>query len=283
MRFNLAVDRDSERSADLAHTVVTETPNAFDPAAPRPRPPIKTGATRKRRKRNYDIVGERPQTVAVGGRDLHRRHLGEIYGIIASVTTSSPDPWPVRPVAAVDVRGVAEALDDGDRDTAWWYDPSSGQVEPGVAEWIADEFDDDDEPDGPWPGADRVGRFSRRYDDMVTFASAVGDRRAGDLLQRALEGRGAFRRFRDTLHEFEDLVGPWRAYAQARSEVRAIDWLATRATSTLPTPRLATRPGTPRRRASSNRSGSTTGLLVEVDRVTGRWADIERTWTPVTR
>ena len=63
------------------------------------------------------------------------------------------------------------------------------------------------------------------YGDMVTFASAVSDRRAADLLQRALEGRGAFRRFRDTLHEFEDLVGPWRAYAQARSERRAIDWL----------------------------------------------------------
>ncbi|MET0661722.1 MAG: UPF0158 family protein, partial [Ilumatobacteraceae bacterium] len=63
------------------------------------------------------------------------------------------------------------------------------------------------------------------YEDMATFASAVSDRRAADLLHRALEGRGAFRRFRDTLHEFEDLVDPWRAYAQARSEQRAIDWL----------------------------------------------------------
>ncbi len=47
---------------------------------------------------------------------------------------------------------------------------------------------------------------------------------AAALLQRALEGRGAFRRFHDTLHEFEG--GPWRGFAQARSEARSIDWLA---------------------------------------------------------
>ncbi len=36
-----------------------------------------------------------------------------------------------RPIDAVDVRSVAEALDDGDRDTRWWYDLATGQVEPG--------------------------------------------------------------------------------------------------------------------------------------------------------
>ena len=41
-------------------------------------------------------------------------------------------PSEPRPLDGVDVRGVAEALDDGDRDTAWWYDPSTGQVELGV-------------------------------------------------------------------------------------------------------------------------------------------------------
>ncbi len=51
------------------------------------------------------------------------------------------------PIDAIDLPGVAETLDDGDRDTSWWYDPSTGQVELGVADWMADEFGGDDEPE----------------------------------------------------------------------------------------------------------------------------------------
>ena len=102
-----------------------------------------------------------------------------------------------RSLDGVDVRAVAEALDDGDPDTTWWYDPSTGQAEPGSAGWMADELGDDDDPEdrGLVPIDSNGSRAA--YDDMVTFASAVGDRRAADLLERALEGRGAFRRGRD--------------------------------------------------------------------------------------
>jgi Uncharacterised protein family (UPF0158) len=191
------------------------------------------------------------------------------HGIVGATTGPLP-------LDLVDVRSVAEALDDGDHDTVWWYDPSTGQVEPGVSEWIADDFDDVDEPaDRGLLPIDSAGSRAA-YDDMVTFASAVGDRRAGDLLERALEGRGAFRRFRDTLHEFADLVGPWSAFAQARSETRAIDWLASEghvdpADAVAAT---ATRDAT----ASSvlESVGQDTGLRVEVAEITARWADIER-------
>jgi hypothetical protein len=182
-----------------------------------------------------------------------------------------------RPIEAIDVRGVAEVLDDGDRDTRWWYDPSSGQVEPGVADWMAAEFGDDDEPEdrGLVPIESHGSRAA--YDDMATFASAVGDHRAPDLLQRALEGRGAFRRFRDTMHEFEDLVGPWRAFAQARSEGRAIDWLADEGHVD---PAGAEAAAAIRVAAASSvlaSVGHSTGLCVEVTELAGRWADIERT------
>ena len=178
---------------------------------------------------------------------------------------------------AVDVRGVAEALDDGDRDTAWWYDPSTGQVEPGVAEWMVDAFGDDDEPEerGLVPIESHGSRAA--YDDMVTFASAVSDRRASDLLQRALEGRGAFRRFRDTLDEFEDLVRPWRAFAQERSEIRAIDWLVNEGHVD---PADAEVAAAARHAAASSlleSVGHGSGLSLDVTELAGRWADIERT------
>ena len=274
--MTLAVDRDSERSADLAHTVVTETPNAFDPAAPRPRPPIKTGATRKRRKRNYDIVGERPQTVAVGGRVLHRRRLGHIYGIIGLVTTSSPEPRPVRPVSAIDVRGVGEALDDGDRDTTWWYDPSTGQVEMGVSEWIADEFGDDDEPEDR--GLVPIESYGSRaaYDDMVTFASAVSDR---PRRRPPATGAGGPRRVPPVPRHAARVRGSRRTVARPTPRPdpssRAIDWLVNEGHVDPADAEVATTARDATASSVLESVGHTSGLRLDVTELPGRWADVE--------
>jgi hypothetical protein len=184
-------------------------------------------------------------------------------------------PSEQRPLDTVDVRSVAEALDDGDPDTVWWYDPSTGQVELGVAEALADEFGDDDEPGERGLVPIESHRSRAAYEDMVRFASAVGDPRAADLLQRALEGRGAFRRFRDTLHEFEDLVGPWRAYSQARSELRAIDWLVNEGHVDPADVQAAT---TTRDAAASSvleSVGQATGPRLDVTELAGRWSEVE--------
>jgi hypothetical protein len=63
------------------------------------------------------------------------------------------------------------------------------------------------------------------YLDMVDFASSVGDARAAKLLERALEGRGAFRRFRDGLGELPELREQWFEFARLRGELRAIEWV----------------------------------------------------------
>lgn len=39
------------------------------------------------------------------------------------------------------------------------------------------------------------------YRDMADFAEGVSDQRAGRSLARAIEGKGAFRRFKDRLHQ----------------------------------------------------------------------------------
>ena len=43
-------------------------------------------------------------------------------------------------------------------------------------------------------------RDLNEYDIMADFAESVTDPRANELLSVALEGKGAFRRFKDTLH-----------------------------------------------------------------------------------
>jgi hypothetical protein len=186
--------------------------------------------------------------------------------------SSRPDR---RPIDSIDVRGVAEALGDGDRDATWWYDPSTGQVELGVSEWIADEFGDDDDPEdrGLVPIESSGSRAA--YADMVTFASAVGDRRAADLLERALEGRGAFRRFRDTLHEFEELDGPWRDYAQARAELRAIDWLVSEGHVDPAAAESATTARDATATSVLESVGRVSGLRLDAAELAERWADVE--------
>ena len=45
------------------------------------------------------------------------------------------------------------------------------------------------------------------YQDMAGFAEAVTDERAGRRLLRAIQGKGAFCRFEDELHEeYPDLL-----------------------------------------------------------------------------
>jgi hypothetical protein len=65
------------------------------------------------------------------------------------------------------------------------------------------------------------------YQDMADFAQAITDERAGRRLLRAIQGRGAFRRFKDELHdEHPDLLPAWYAFRDARTQRRAVEWLA---------------------------------------------------------
>lgn len=65
------------------------------------------------------------------------------------------------------------------------------------------------------------------YQDMEDFAQGITDDRAGRRLTRAIDGRGAFRRFKNELEEeYPDLLPAWYAFRDARAERRAVEWLA---------------------------------------------------------
>lgn len=130
-----------------------------------------------------------------------------------------------RPIADIDLGGIAEALGDNSGETSWWYDPTNGQVEMAVSDsYLMDAANEDDPDERGLVPIEPIGSRDA-YRDMVEFSESVADARASDLLLRALEGRGAFRRFRDTLHEFADLRERWFEYSNAANECRAIDWL----------------------------------------------------------
>ena len=48
------------------------------------------------------------------------------------------------------------------------------------------------------------------YRDMADFAEGVSDQRVGRSPARAIKGKGAFRRFKDRLHQnYPDLLPAW--------------------------------------------------------------------------
>jgi len=61
---------------------------------------------------------------------------------------------------------------------------------------------------------------------MEDFIAQVRDPRARELLERAIEGRGAFRRFKDTLFDFPELRAAWFKFHDARMLRQALEWLA---------------------------------------------------------
>jgi len=60
------------------------------------------------------------------------------------------------------------------------------------------------------------------YRDMADFAAGVSDDRAGRRLGRAIQGRGAFRRFKDDLHEeHPELLPAWYEFRDVGARRRA--------------------------------------------------------------
>ena len=126
----------------------------------------------------------------------------------------------------IDVEEIATALaDQSDFDHRWLIDPRTGEV----AFWTSDtgidgenpvEIDEldlipiDPQPSYVW------------YQDMVDFAEGITDQAAGRRFARVLQGKGAFRRFKNELYEHHpELISPWHGLSEVRAQRRAVEWL----------------------------------------------------------
>lgn len=132
-------------------------------------------------------------------------------------------------VVPVDLEMLAAALeaDPGistggylDLHTGGVYDQNS--VDPMM---VGDDaaIDVDEEPDR-WVRFDLSGS-GEGWRDMADFAERLQDSTLGERLARAIEGKGAFRRFRDLLHQ-EGLAEQWYAFSTDRQLGRARALLA---------------------------------------------------------
>lgn len=122
----------------------------------------------------------------------------------------------------VDLSDLVQALEDHTYEHSWWLDPKTGEV----VLW-SDYFEEQDErhPETQGLRAIEPTPSHEGYEDMEAFIERVRNPNARKLLERAIAGRGAFRRFKDTLLDFPELREAWFRFHDARVERRAIRWL----------------------------------------------------------
>jgi Uncharacterised protein family (UPF0158) len=64
------------------------------------------------------------------------------------------------------------------------------------------------------------------FQDMADFANDISDRAAGRRLTQSLQGRGAFRRFKNQVYEHHlELISAWHALRDVRAQRRAVESL----------------------------------------------------------
>ena len=130
-------------------------------------------------------------------------------------------------VSRLDLEEIATALEDQtDYEHRWLINPQTGEI----VVWTTDGGIDGQMPvdleDLDLVGIDPLPSYVW-YQDMVDFAEGISDAVAGRRLARAIQGKGAFRRFRDELYEeYPDLLPAWQAFRGVRARGRAVEWLA---------------------------------------------------------
>jgi hypothetical protein len=147
---------------------------------------------------------------------------------------------------SLDLEEIANALaDQNDYEHLWLTDPHTGEI----TFWTADtgidgqtpvDLDELDlvviEPLPSWVW----------YQDMADFAEATTDERARRRLGQVIQGKGAFRRFRDELHEEYPSTNSTAAAAKPCTSPSCLPRRAASATTIPNEPPPPAHPGRPR-------------------------------------
>ena len=153
--------------------------------------------------------------------------------LLADLLSSATDADPTgRTALKIDLDALADVRSD---EGGGWLDLARGLPWPqqlfddGDPELIGDP---DSDPDG-WLWVDPEGSRPG-WQDMADFATMIEDAAACTDLTRAIEGRGAFRRFQQALDRHDQYRAAWRVHTSERRTGRARAWLADAGYDALP-------------------------------------------------
>jgi hypothetical protein len=182
-------------------------------------------------------AGAAPVAQDLIGRLADRGWEGDVE-LTEQLTALSGGPPTGRQAAPADLDELTDLL-EGDLEHGFGglLDLTTGACWPGavVDDWGGDEEDaprPDLDPDR-WLAVPNLGSRDG-WRDMADFIGTLDDPTVADRLSDAIDGRGAFSRFRRELDRHPDLIARWRAFSAECRIGRARSWLAAEGYDALP-------------------------------------------------
>ena len=147
-------------------------------------------------------------------------------------------PIPLLRGLPVDLEEISMILEGDPLHGGGRIDRRSGEVWPRSAIDYAVEIGEEDEDEDDherWLWVDCEGSRAG-FKDMERFTAGINDPEAAAQLGRALDGRGAFGRFKRRLTQWPELEDQWYAYSEERQRGRARAWLVDQGYTVTPPP-----------------------------------------------
>ena len=128
----------------------------------------------------------------------------------------------------IDLDELCSAMADSSYEHEYYLDLETGEI------LFISYYMDDEETgklkDQVEEDSDRYERIPEAeshegYEDMVEFIATVKDERLVELLEVAINGKGAFRRFKDMLLNYPEERERWFQFKDGRIQERALEWL----------------------------------------------------------
>jgi len=158
---------------------------------------------------------------------LRRRGLeGDVPLAEAIEAALGTGPVPLRAPVPVDLGELVFAMDMDPTMGDGWLHRRTGELRYRQDEAVTGEPEDEiPEDDEDWIWLEPRDSHDA-WKDMATFAESLEDEAFGSRLLRAIDGRGAFRCFKDALLDRPDVRERWFAWSEDRSLARARAFLA---------------------------------------------------------
>ena len=128
----------------------------------------------------------------------------------------------------IDLDELCSAVEDSSYEHEYYLDLETGEIL-----FLSDYMDDeeteklrdriDEEPDR----YEQIPKAESHegYEDMQDFIATVEDEHLAELLDVAINGKGAFRRFKDVLLSYPEERERWFKFKDDRVQGRALEWL----------------------------------------------------------
>ena len=128
----------------------------------------------------------------------------------------------------IDLDELYDAMENSSYEVEYYLDLETGEIL-----FVSEDMDDVETVKMKNQIEEELGRYElipkaesyEGYRDMQAFITTVEDDHLSELLEVAINGKGAFRRFKDVLLNYPEERERWFKFKDDRMEERALEWL----------------------------------------------------------